>query len=38
MFEKIIKDVQSLEEVSLIKTFEEESGPLKKDHFQAFID
>lgn len=38
MFEKIIEDVQSLDEVSLIKAFEEESDPLKKDHFQAFID
>lgn len=38
MFEKIIEDVQSLDEVSLIKAFEEESDPLKKDLFQAFLD
>ncbi|KKF56922.1 hypothetical protein AF67_04645 [Streptococcus uberis 6780] len=38
MFEKIIEDVQSLDEVSLIKAFEEENDPLKKDLFQAFLD
>ena len=38
MFEKIIEDVQSLDEVSLIKAFEDEKDPLKRDLLQAFLD
>lgn len=38
MFDEIIREVQSLDEASLIKAFEEESDPLKKGLFQAFLD
>ncbi len=38
MFDEIIDEVKSLDEVCLIKAFEDEKDPLKRDLLQAFLD